>query len=78
MNNKRGGARPGAGRKALPDYLKAERCGDVRITKYKKDALKTLHVSLGAAIETALDKEYAELFETFLDALKKDSEDEQG
>lgn len=59
-------------------HLKAERCGDVRITKYKKDALRTLPASLGATIETALDKEYSELFNTFLTKLREESEDEPG
>jgi len=72
----RGGTRkagPGKkiGRTPVPSYLKKVRVGDARITQYKKDALKTLPVSLGTAIEAALDKEYPELFKSFLG----DSED---
>lgn len=74
----RGGKRKGAGRKALPDYLKKTKCNAIRLTQYKKDALKTLPVSLGDAIETALDKEYSELFDTFLVKLREDSENEPG
>ena len=59
----RGGKREGAGRKALPEYLQKIRAGNLRITKYKIDALKTLSVSLGQAIEQALDRMYGELFE---------------
>ncbi len=58
----RGGAGRGQGRKALPWYLKKVRAGNLRITKYKLDALKTLPVSLGSAVEQALDKMYGELF----------------
>lgn len=78
MKKGRGGARKGAGRKALPDYLKKTKCNAIRLTQYKKDALKTLPVSLGDAIETALDEKYSEFFETFLDALRKDSENGPG
>ena len=61
--NTHGGAGRGQGRHPLPNYLKKVRAGNLRITKYKIDALRTLSVSLGHAIEQALDRMYGELFE---------------
>ena len=63
MKKQHGGIRNRAGRKALPGYLKKVRAGNLRITKYKMDALRTLSVSLGQAIEQALDSMYPDLFE---------------
>ena len=73
--NTHGGPGRGQGRHPLPNYIKKVRAGNLRLTWYKIEELKTLPVSLGSAIETALDKEYRELFESFLREFKKNNEE---
>lgn len=76
MNDKRGGTRiPGEGktigRPPLPWHLKKVRAGNLRITRYYLEALKTLPISLGSAVEEALEEKYSDLFQEYLEQYKQ-------
>ena len=66
-----GGPGRGQGRKPKPPHLKKVRASNVRITKFKMDALRSLPVSLGVATETALDEKYGGLFQKWLKAIEE-------